>query len=303
VLDGHLTFATRLNPKNNKKGCDGISWIKISKKKTESNKLPTPTWVKDAIRKNPWWQMELSKKTAVGAVTIQPMAKDPHDCSSRWLFKGTSCAGKCILGDFLDEVNEGAIVGVSDEPCKGEKECPGTVCGRITRAPITCSGSLDCALANSQLQTTIDCKGAEGKYVWVQLPGKRRILAGLDIKVNRYMPETTAAGNPVGPETLLCYGVRARVPTETDPEFVTTNDPEDPIFYSTCYVREKEVRWLRHIEPEADTRWRFNGRCVDCDCVTENSALTRTTPPVWRLADEEQCRDCDAAGELCAPSS
>ena len=43
---------------------------------------------------------------------------------------------------------------------------------------------------------------------------------------------------------MACYGVEARTHhDESAPEFIVSLDPADPIFYSTCYVRERAVEF------------------------------------------------------------
>jgi hypothetical protein len=46
-------------------------------------------------------------------------------------------------------------------------------------------------------------------------------------------------------DPLICYGVEARIAKDSStPEYVITDDPLDPVFYSTCYVRESAIDFL-----------------------------------------------------------
>ena len=76
------------------------------------------------------------------------------------------------------------------------------------------------------------------------------------------------------PGAKACYGVEARESSSTAPEYVVSHDPEDPAFYSTCYVRERNVTWLPRVagkeEPLREARWRFQNHCLDCGNYHEN---------------------------------
>jgi hypothetical protein len=135
----------------------------------------------------------------------------------------------------------------------------------------------------------VDCKGARGKYLWVQLPGSNRIL--------NFRPQFSRAKVALPKDSLLCYGGVPRYPTELLPEYITTNDPEDPVFYSTCYIREFDKSWefpLAGSPPPKD--WRFSGQCIDCpsfvagDSTFTTAQLNVTQPPKWTITD--QCINC-----------
>ena len=96
--------------------------------------------------------------------------------------------------------------------------------------------------------------------------GPRRIFHAMSMKAYR--------AEPVLPDdTMICYGVEARPQTETEPEYIVSEDPMDPVFYSTCYVRDKDIKWLpppggAPSPPKA--RWRFNGQCIDCKTYNQS---------------------------------
>ena len=55
------------------------------------------------------------------------------------------------------------------------------------------------------LPIRVDCHGAKGKYVRVQLPGKKRLFYAHSIQVTR--------ATPVMPkDAVVCYGVEPRLP-------------------------------------------------------------------------------------------
>jgi len=65
-----------------------------------------------------------------------------------------------------------AIVGVSNEPCVGD-QCGGVSCGQIMK--LEPKGPYE-----------VDCKGAKGNYVYVQLPGENRQLGLEEVQVFGY---------------------------------------------------------------------------------------------------------------------
>lgn len=234
---------------------------------------------------DPWWQIELSEPTKIGVVQVvnfDPIMNDfssktkkQVNCATWWLFRGGHCDEGQPLGWF-NASDEGAVVGVSDKPCSGRSCGGGTVCGRITKNRI------------GRNEYYVDCKGVVGKYVYVQLPGSGRIFP-LDVQVNRYRPDS------VTPGARACYGVEAREMTSTTPEYIVTSDPEDPIFYSTCYVREPNIKWLGR-EPQAPpSRWRYQNHCLDCSVYHENKQVKSDPfglPALWQMADGH-CIHCD----------
>ena len=81
---------------------------------------------------------------------------------------------------------------------------------------------------------------------------------------------------------------------------VIDSDPEDPIFYSTCYRRQTSWEFVGNAPCPAcetvvtrDDRWHFGDRCISCDDVLENGALSSKEVAWWELSDT--CENCDAA--------
>ena len=137
---------------------------------------------------------------------------------------------------------EGALVGVSNMPCTGQS-CPGEICSRAKKPAMRFGWVQGVAFGKAQPEFmrnrySVDCGGKVGRYVFVQLPGKDRILLA-NVTVGRYQPSAQHDW-----DQFMCYGVRAAAGTEAEPEYRTTDDPEDPMFYSTCLVREQDLAFL-----------------------------------------------------------
>jgi hypothetical protein len=98
----------------------------------------------------------------------------------------------------------------------------------------------------------------------------------------------------------VCYSLLPRTATDVIPEYVVSLDPEDPIFYSTCYLREKNIEFEGYTyDPNADNSttkntnsfapWRFYDKCISC-----NDQLLNTRSdliPKWTLSPV--CINCD----------
>ena len=100
-----------------------------------------------------------------------------------------------------------------------------------------------------------------------------------------------------------CYGVIPRL-ARTLPtplmEYIVSQDPEDPVYYSTCYVREPKRLWIKPPWTQKPTppMWRLNGQCLSCDSFDSAKVLNRSLGwvPQWQMSD--RCEDCDAPGRL-----
>ena len=136
----------------------------------------------------------------------------------------------------------------------------------------------------------IDCKGAVGRYVRVHLPGTQRIF---DAKV------TVNVLKPVLPQdAFVCYAVEAReaqVLPKPVMEVTITDDPMDPAFYSTCYVREQDIQWRPTPKgPPAKAKWQYNGQCLACSSFEQNQLPhNRTEMPAIPWVISDRCEDCD----------
>lgn len=99
-------------------------------------------------------------------------------------------------------------------------------------------------------------------------------------------------------ETLVCYGFIPYQPDDPtfNPEtenkwYVRENDPEDPIFYSTCYRLEVKREFIGNAacpncEGEASTtppRWQIGDQCLDCDSFSDGATLSEAK--FWTFSD------------------
>merc|ERR1719384_584483 len=167
-----------------------------------------------------------------------------------------------------DGSSQGYVVTLSDLPCTNG-ECPSdestTVCeSSFQNEPVMCGA--DGYEACSPIH---DCGGATGRYLRVQLPGGSRIL---DVELlphrSKPVPPVGDDGNP-DENAMMCWGVKR--PTSHDLPFpvtayVTSRDPDDPVYFSTCYARDDAWVWLEPPVQEAVARlsWAVNGKCLSC---------------------------------------
>jgi hypothetical protein len=184
-------------------------------------------------------------------------------------------------------------VGVSNSSCTGTT-CSGVTCGRINYAAAD-DWRMD------RKPRHVACNGVVGTYVWIQLPGSRRILPPTPITVNTYVPPAANLYTPAN-QTFICYGVAARDQTTTTPQYSVVTDPEDPVFYSTCFVRAPNVTWLDSTPPPPDDQWRYgSGDCLACDSVAaefNDFSDTLLETPSWTIqANTDQCVDCQREPE------
>jgi hypothetical protein len=95
------------------------------------------------------------------------------------------------------------------------------------------------------------------------------------------------------PTKFMCYAVQPREFTDTTDEYTVSNDPEDPIFYSTCFYRYRGNLFEDYLNSTTDTLdipWRYNDKCIDCASKTTN-APAATIFPKWKVPSV--CVDCD----------
>ena len=177
-----------------------------------------PSWLPSQTQ--PWIQIALERARSVGLVKI--VNQELTHCSSFWLYIGSYCrftGHGGPLDTFEGAGNySGFIVRVSNEPCEGNT-CSGHIC----------STNASLFLLRNDIHNTasyIYCHEAVGKYVSVQLAGEDRVLSLKDLEVHVTDPVT------VDEEGYVCYAVTADLPDTIHGEYVTSQDPEDPIFYS-----------------------------------------------------------------------
>lgn len=147
-----------------------------------------------------------------------------------------------------------------------------------------------------EMPISVDCQGAVGTYLSIRLKGADRIFALDSVQVNRQSPVATNATS-----AFMCYTVKPRNPSDVAGEFLTTDDPEDEIFYSTCYSREVDRTWLPSpvsAPKAAQPRWRFNGRCLSCAsleravALAEGNCTASCAAAASVVALDGRCVDC-----------
>lgn len=242
-----------------------------------------------------------------------------------------------LWSNFTDDGQHGYVVMLSDVPCTDVAGCLAidsddvTICSvegaeddasgvqlDMQYNPTTGSGVESASKSGRAAATppVVDCGGATGRYLQIWLPGQDRLFPAEEVKVHRArLPGSSEIPSRTEPaKQMACYGLQARqVPSADDPDvlantklhpyLVEPNNPEDPIFYSTCYVRAIVRDWLplqnEVVSAPSMPPWSFNNmtHCLDCVCYTEtsgaaNRSLMATTQ--WWLQPEGQCRSFDA---------
>jgi hypothetical protein len=240
-------------------------------------------------------------------------------------------------GYYNDDGAHGFVVSVSNTACSDEDGCP-----KVSDAGVSlCEIRLH---HTSDAPATVDCHGAKGAYVQISLPGDgQRLLPQVDVTDPRSgtaitvfrasfpgFPDVANATDPLVP--TVCYGVKPRpVPAADDPNLlagaklhpkvIVADNPEDPIFWSTCYDRIIHKEWLPlgsgSNAPNGDTgtaagegegreqkkgvRHVFNNGtyCLSCSSVRQNYArangydLEAMLTPRWWLQPSGSCANCD----------
>ena len=245
-----------------------------------------------------------------------------------------------LWSNFTDDGQHGYVVMLSNVPCTDAAGCPAIDSDDVTICSVDGGASSGVQLdmqynpiSNTGVQSTaksgrgaatppvVDCKGATGRYLQIWLPGEGRLFPADEVRVHRArLPGSRETPSRTAPaKQMACYGVQARqVPSADDPNVLTStklhpylvepNNPEDPIFHSTCFVRAIVREWLPLLnetsssEPSAPP-WSFgNGaHCLDCACYADTAGpengpdynMTTMKTPQWWLQPEGQCRGFD----------
>ena len=223
---------------------------------------------------------------SISASSVEITTKNPPNTTGTWTWN----ADKDFHGGIYEGAHQGAIVTLSNQPCDFTNPenpiCPPATatCGRIDR-PRMCPHA-----DNAYCPPVVDCKGAKGRYVRVQLPGTGRILDA-HIRVHRRRP------SPSFPSDMVCYGVEMRSPTSIDKEFTTTPDMEDPMFYSTCFLREKyRSKWVKFPRSFPPGDWSFGEQCLDCGSYNDATTNLNSGDTQGRRLNKwlaaPRCADC-----------
>lgn len=151
-------------------------------------------------------------------------------------------------GPTEDDGEHGFAVAVSDIPCTEKDGCPSW---EGVNPPATLCEVRFTKKSGASTPELIDCRGASGKFVQIVLPGdsSRIFPSAAKVKVHRASLPVTGGTEPTNPTLpTVCYGVQPRsVPsadnpnllseTKQHPKQIVADNPEDPIFWSTCYER------------------------------------------------------------------
>ncbi|GAB5361974.1 hypothetical protein AAMO2058_000758800 [Amorphochlora amoebiformis] len=239
----------------------------------------------DGSYKNEWDEPDIYQRVAAGSNTVT-MSSNTLEYQQPW-----------GVYDVASNPNVGAVVSISDIPCTNAGGCPTSnekVCEVISQTDY-CE---DQAQQHRECLIRIDCRGETGSYLRIRLRGQQRTLAIYRVKVHRPVPRPQDMKTPTSTakSKMLCYGLEPRIATETAPGFITTEDPSDPIFYSTCFARSRDVEWLPLPSASAlpPQDWRFNGECLSCTSFAENGPsipISQNITPQWWL-ESNTCQNC-----------
>jgi hypothetical protein len=115
----------------------------------------------------------------------------------------------------------------------------------------------------------------------------KQLMGSFDVSINR--PYGNAANYPQtkldeikatfdamsakDDKLMACIPIMARAATDTEDEFIISDDPEDPVFYSSCYLISAPRTFIG-ITPETDEvqpdNWRHHGECISCEDFAQN---------------------------------
>lgn len=122
----------------------------------------------------------------------------------------------------------------------------------------------------------------------VKFPGMHQ--AGTSHLPQDCLPRDTSGMNE---DDLLCYMIQSGDPPEVGPAYKIMYDPEDPVFYSTCY--NKQAAWefkqtctsCRPAAPQPG--FKFDRHCISCYDMKMN--MNPEAVPRWTISDK--CEHCD----------
>lgn len=164
-----------------------------------------------------------------------------------------------------------------------------------------------------------DCKSRTGCQGVNIIPARNpnSVFHNLASEVN--IPCASAAiASKQNQDLYMCYGLRGREPNNTHPQFTVTQDPESPVWYSTCYLKTADWVFDRILEvasptPAAaptepsgaqaadlspdqikltQTPWRYGGKCISCN--DRKKALFSDLFMQWKVSPLcEVCSDLD----------
>ena len=102
----------------------------------------------------------------------------------------------------------------------------------------------------------------------------------------------------------MCYGFTPYRDQDfqTVDDYVISTDPQDPGFYSTCWVRLAPGGFtIPYPAPKKPPPvWRVGNQCLSCDWLkTTYKNLELNIAPDWTQAFTSDCQDCDISDVTC----
>eukprot|EP01129_Flabellula_baltica_P000570 TRINITY_DN10557_c0_g1_i1.p1 TRINITY_DN10557_c0_g1~~TRINITY_DN10557_c0_g1_i1.p1 ORF type:complete len:987 (-),score=258.71 TRINITY_DN10557_c0_g1_i1:69-3005(-) len=161
----------------------------------------------------------------------------------------------------------------------------------VDRDPTVC-------LERCRLRGNVDCKYVQVLPLHVPSTVKQSyrekngIYQTLDFdRLNTTLPELLEKYPEE--DTYICYDLGARIATATEGEYIISNDPRDPVFYSTCYIQNNKIKFIGYddVTPsEIYVPWRFGDKCLSCEDHARIKSSNYLVPH-WKFADK--CVNCD----------
>lgn len=176
--------------------------------------------------------------------------------------------------------------------CAFPDALPTAGCYRIMTDAAGCMQSCD-------RQTEFQCTGVQVTPV---LPRATVYPAFRNISYMPYGYVSNCRKNDVErgalPQHFACWPLQARPRTDTHDRYVISDDPDDPIFYSTCYMRISYKVAASSSTPPLPRalEWQFGRACLNC-----NDAAVATAEyayPTWNVSNT--CINCDIEGRTLA---
>ena len=121
-------------------------------------------------------------------------------------------------------------------------------------------------------------------------------IYGTDMYVpwdNSVFNATAYLANPSATK-YMCYTVQPAQNTDTTDDYTISDDPYDPIFYSTCYYKSTDIQTYDDYVDKPNTAtmtvdWRFVDKCIDC--ASQSIYQHQEVTPQWTVSDT--CVNCD----------
>merc|ERR1719320_199329 len=104
------------------------------------------------------------------------------------------------------------------------------------------------------------------------------------------------------PDAMVCYNVKPQQASTDNPEVdslwtIIPDDPEDPIFYSTCYNYVQGWNFEGFTKPGVPQpkpiEEKVGDRCLSCSDIDTINGLSLRQVPLWRTIDE--CAKCNTS--------